>query len=310
MADDLILPGQPMDGRLGRRFAGHDERSREYGVRPLLASTVERKPTFWALPGQGPFPLDQGREGACTGFGSAHELAAGPVHVGGMTNEFAMDLYRRIQATDRAAGRNFPDGATVLATMQTLKAENRITAYRWAFGIDDVVDTLCTAGPVCLGIEWRYNMYFTRPGGKVEVTGDVVGGHFLTAIAYDVHPQWGPVVGWLNSWGADYGVADPRLNAPGGIGWITLRDLSALLARWGEAAVPADFFVAPEPTPEPIPAPIPEPTPRPDEEAPYFAVENSSVYHDNHRSIDRDRVFWTKDEATNAGLRPCRICRP
>lgn len=293
MADDLILPGQEVPGRLGRRFAGHDEQSRSYGVRPLLAPVV-RKPTFWALPA-GPFPLDQGAEGACTAFGSAHELAVGPVQVPGITNQFAVELYRRIQATDRAMGNDWPDGASVLATMKTLKGEGRITGYRWAFSVDDIVDTLCSVGPVCLGVEWRYDMYVTKPGGKVSLTGQVVGGHFITAIAYDVHPQWGPVVGWLNSWGHEYGVADPRLNAPGGIGWITLADLAALLSRQGEAAVPADFFAQPSNDPA---------------TAPYFATRTGSVFHDKHPLLRRDRVFWTREDALRANLRPCLLCRP
>jgi hypothetical protein len=291
-SDDLILPGEEQPGVLGRRFAGHDERSREYGLRPLLASRVQRKPTFWALPRSTAFPLDQGEEGACTAFGSEHEKAVGPIHISNVSNQSALSLYREIQAMDRSMGYNFPNGATTLAAMKTLKARGDITGYRWAFGIDDVVDTICTFGPVCLGIEWRHNMYQTKPDGLVVSSGPVVGGHFITAVAYDVHPTHGPVVGWLNSWGKTYGVADTRLNAPGGIGWVQVDTLNAILAADGEAVVPSDFVQSPPVSKN------------------YFAARGAVTFHTRHNGIRRDRQFTTRDEAISEGLRPCKVCRP
>lgn len=287
-------------GRLGRRFVGHDPGNRAYGIRPRLAErAVERRPTFWPMPA-GAFPLDQQREGGCEAWGMAHELAAGPIQVPGMSNAWAHAYYGRVQATDRALGNDFGgDGATTLANMKTAKAERLITGYRWAFGLDDVVDTLCSVGPVCLGVEWREGMYETGRGGEVRLDGDVVGGHFITALGYDVHPQWGPCVLWLNSWGAAYGVAERRLNVRAGVGWIRLDDLGALLSRDGEAVVPADFLAQAAPV-----APV---------AAPFFASSRSSVFH-RERALPclgrRDRGFATYGAAVAAGLRPCRICRP
>lgn len=278
---------------LGRRFAGHDERSRAFGVRPLLAG-VERKPTFWAMPA-GPFPLDQGQEGACTAFGTAHELAAGPVQVPGMTGLWAGELYRRIQATDRAMGNHWADGASVLAAMKTAQADGLISGYRWCFGIDDVIAALMVA-PVCLGLEWRDGSYATDPDGFVRVTGDVVGGHFITAVAYDEHPEWGPVVGWLNSWGPSYGVADSRLGVSGGVGWIRVADLADLLARDGEAVVPADFL---------------QPT-RPVVQDSVCSSRFGRAYHrpGAHRWLLCRRTFDSAAGARESGLKPCSWCKP
>jgi hypothetical protein len=290
----MTSPQPPVDGRLGRIFVGYDERNRGYGVRELLPprEAVQRKPTFWAMP-DGPFPLDQGPNGACTGFGMAQELAAGPVMFPNIDNDYAMARYRRNQEEDRKMGLNFPDGATVLGTMKASKADNLITGYRWCFGVDDVVDTVCSTGPVCLGIDWLNNMFDTSPEGRVNVSGPVAGGHFIDLIAYDEHPSWGPVVGWLNSWGFGYGVAEPRLNLHKGIGWLTLPDLASLLSRDGEAVVPADFFAV-------------KPT-----KAPYFAASKSAaVFHDVHPGLRRVQEFQTYADAQAAGLRPCRICRP
>lgn len=305
---------ETMDGRLGRRFVGHDDRNRGYGVRALIPARglVERVPTFWPIP-PGNFPLDQQAEGACEAFGMAQELAAGPVVVDGISNEWALSYYRRVQATDRAMGNDFPDGATTQANMKTAKAENLITGYRWAFGVDDVVDTLCSVGPVCIGIDWFASMYSTTPDGLVRISGSVVGGHFIDLLGYDVHPVWGPCVLWLNSWGSAYGVADARLNVRAGVGWVPIGALDLLLKRNGEAVIPADFFVStPQPTPQPSPEPgPPQPTPADPATAPYVATARGVVFHSRrHPFIRPVRFFATYAEAVAAGLRPCRWCRP
>lgn len=280
------------DGRLGRHFVGHDERSRGYGARELLPTTVERKPTFWVMP-DGPFPLNQGDVPGCTGYGMAHELAAGPVMFPNIDDAYALARYKRNQEEDRKMGNNFPGGgATVLATMRAAKADGLITGYRWCFGVDDVGDTLCSTGPVCLGVPWYSSMFHTQPDGRVSVTGNEVGGHYITLLAYDVHPLWGECVGWINSWGFTYGVSEPRLKVHAGVGWLILRDLASLLAHDGEAVVPADYFVGPK-------------------LAPYFSGgPKATTFHDVHVGVKRIREFPSYAEAEAAGLRPCKICRP
>ena len=278
---------------LGRIFVGHDERNRSYGLRPFLASRVERKPTFWALP-RGPFPLDQGEEGACEAFGLTHELAAGPIQVLGLSGDWALKYYERVRETDRLMGNHFPSGTTTLANMKTSVSEKLISGYRWCFGINDVLDALCSVGPVCLGVEWREGMYSTTRDGLVKRTGSVVGGHFITAVAYDIHPRYGPVVGWLNTWGKDYGVADSKIGVPGGVGWIPVNDLALLLQAQGEAVLPADFVTVLQPA-----AP-----------APFFASYKSATFHGKHSGVPRNREFASRNAAINEGFRPCKVCRP
>jgi hypothetical protein len=244
---------EPTTPGLGRVFVRHDDRSVDFGVRPLLARvSVVRKPTFWPLP-DGPYPLSQRREGNCTGMGISHELAVGPVMVPGIDDAYARERYRRNREEDQRMGNTFTEGATILATMKAAKKDGLITGYRWAFGVDDVVDTLCSVGPVILGIRWHQGMYRTNPLGLVRVTGPVVGGHCLACVGYDEHPVWGPCVLWLNSWGREYGIAEPRLNATGGVGWVPLDTLSGLLKGTrvdgsaqdpGESVVPADYLPA------------------------------------------------------------------
>jgi hypothetical protein len=187
-------------------------------------------------------------------------------------------------------GNNFSAGATTLANMKTAQAEGLITGYRWCFGIGDVLDTLCSVGPVCLGVEWRQGMYQTTRDGLVKRTGPVVGGHFITAVAYDNHPRFGPVVGWLNTWGRNYGIADSKIRVPGGVGWIPVDDLEKLLQAQGEAVIPADFL-APQ-------------------SSSLFASYKSATFHGKHSGLSQDLTFASRQVAIDKGFRPCKVCRP
>lgn len=217
----------------------HDPRSRAYPVRAAIG-TVERRKKFWRAHRQ---RLDQGREGACVGYAWTAELMATPrIVVPPNPQHYASSLYREAQRHDEWPGENY-EGTSVVAAARIIRDRGLITEYRWAFGIDDVIDTLCApyrdgGGPVIIGIPWLDGMYQTRPSGLVEVNGRVVGGHALLCTGY--HPgirlrgegwfQRHEVIKWRNSWGKGYG--------RNGDGYIRVTDLANLLANNGEACVP------------------------------------------------------------------------
>lgn len=257
----------------GRRFTEHDPRNLRYLSRPLLdAAAVEDRNVFWALPGTGgPFPLDQGEEGACTGFGEAHELAVGPVQFPNVTNDTAMARYRRNQEVDAAAGRAFADGATVAATMDAALTDGLITGYLWNKGVADTVRAL-QVGPVAIGIDWSEGQYTAGPDGLVTVSGQWVGGHFILLVgrqvediadsAWNLPPlvkKYGPGTWWLNSWGSQYGIGLVPTGATIGCGFIPDDTLAELLERQGESVSQRDYFVTPDPVPVPDPDPSPDP---------------------------------------------------
>lgn len=224
----------------------HDPRSRSFPIRATIGEQVRRRYRQWGSPRE---RLDQGYEGACVGFGWTHELLASPARVRidaahGTPDTFARNVYRTAQRIDEWPGESY-DGTSVLAGAKVVRSMGYINGFRWAFGIDDVLDTLCApardgGGPVVLGIPWFESMYETRPGGLVEVDGDLVGGHCLILTGY--HPgmrirQEGwlnrfEVVRWRNSWGRGYGRA--------GDGLVRVEDLERLLdSRFqAEACVP------------------------------------------------------------------------
>lgn len=181
--------------------------------------------------------IDQGSEGACVGFGWTNELRAKPVPVKFPNPEqFAIGIYKQAQKIDEWPGENY-SGTSVLAGAKICRSLGYIGEFRWAFGIDDVIDTLVTSGPVVLGIPWYESMYETRPSGLIDIGGKKVGGHCILATGYSPKQRFMKeglttfeVVRLRNSWGPEYGV--------NGNGWIKVEDLAKLLSGKGEACIP------------------------------------------------------------------------
>lgn len=190
---------------------------------------------------------DQGREGACVGFGWSHELSARP-RIIPTDNAFALQIYNRAKQLDPWAGEDY-EGTSVLAgakaTQEHLNSAGipYIGSYRWAFGIQDVLRVISYAGPVVLGIDWYYDMYTPDANNYITPTGDVVGGHCILAkhqkiVKLDPNKpadflnldQDKSHVRLHNSWGRGYGL--------GGDAFITVRDLNFLLNNGGDACIP------------------------------------------------------------------------
>lgn len=215
-----------------------DPQSRAYGIRPLLAGTDTQPKTIWAPPKNSLLPLDQGNEGACVGFGWSGELQVPPVEIP-VHNQFARNFFDGAQRIDQAEGRYYPNGATVLAGAKFAKKMNWISEYRWCFGMEDLIDSLCHRGPVVLGINWYAGMYSTDVDHRVWVNGELVGGHCILCVGWwPRHPKFGNCFLLLNSWGKMWG--------DNGIGYVAESDMRLLLINeQGEACIARD--IAPKP---------------------------------------------------------------
>lgn len=203
------------------RRARFDERSRNFPIRAAIKATQPRSYT-WRCP----INLDQGPDGACTGFSTAHELASRPVEVPGVTNELATQLYHRAREIDVWPGEDY-EGSSVLAAIKAAAELGYYSEYRWAFGVADLALGVSRQGPAVIGINWYTGMLSPDARGVVQVTGKVEGGHAILVTGFNVKTQ---MFRLHNSWGDGWGVK--------GVCYLSYADMGRLLSENGDACIP------------------------------------------------------------------------
>lgn len=168
--------------------------------------------------------LDQGQEGACTGFGTAHVLASEPLERPDMSNELARAIYLEAQKQDEWAGENY-SGSSVNGAMKAAMLKGYISEYRWCKTLLEVRHALSYHGGVVIGVNWYESMFQPDSNGYVHVAGAVRGGHALMLAGYE-----GDVFFLENSWGQNWGLVGGCM--------ISAADLERLLNERGEFACP------------------------------------------------------------------------
>jgi hypothetical protein len=222
------------NGRTFDWLSKHDPQSRDYAIREAVRPVPRNTSRFWT---PGPV-LDQGSEGACVGMGCAGEASASPNRIRGVDFAYAFGWYKRAQQIDGQPGEAY-SGTSVLAGMKVGVERGVWDGYRWAFGIQDVVQALLQLGPVVIGIDWYDSMYETKPDGEVVVSGNLVGGHCILLTGYSPsYGRLGETIRWRNSWGPSYG--------KNGNGYIRSGQLAELLQQNGEAAIPVGRHLLPK----------------------------------------------------------------
>ncbi len=170
--------------------------------------------------------LDQGQEGACTGFGAAHVLSMAP-DARAMTNASARRFYKGAQRYDEWPGEDY-EGSSVLGVMKYLNKETGfVSAYWWAGSVAEIVHAVGYYGPVEMGCNWYSGMMNTHSDGFVKREGSVVGGHAFCLGGVNIAERWFRLD---NSWGHGWGV--------NGSAKISFADVDVLLSERGEVALP------------------------------------------------------------------------
>jgi hypothetical protein len=207
--------------RVFDRLVKFDDRSRQFPIKQYGVIKPRRSYT-WKCG----INLDQGNEGACTGFAVSHEAAARPVIVPDITNNIAREIYIRARQLDEWPGENY-EGSSVLGAIKAGQEHGWYGEYRWAFGESDLAMAVGYYGPCVLGINWYEGMGTPDSQGIIHATGDVMGGHAILCNGYSVKSG---MYRLHNSWGREWGIE--------GECFIHKDDMARLLREQGEACIP------------------------------------------------------------------------
>ncbi len=241
----ILLRGgaETNDVRLDRVYE-LDWRSLNYPVtaHPKMRSTTPKPPRSytWSIDAW----LNQGAEGACVGFGFAHDLRARPSVVGGVSNQLARIFYHDAQKIDPWDGGSYPgaspfyEGTAVLSGAKVLTARGFYSSYTWALDIMQMIMGVGYAGPAIIGVNWHTNMFETDSQGFIHATGSVEGGHCILVQAVKVvrfpnSVDLDPTKTYFtlhNSWGKSWGV--------NGKAKISVKDMDFLLNSQGDVCFP------------------------------------------------------------------------
>lgn len=169
--------------------------------------------------------LDQGQQGACTGFGAAHCLAHGrkqwPVE-----NEHAFTFYKWAKLNDQWTGEDY-EGSSVQGVCAGLKAKSLISGYWWINSPLELKLAIANYGPVLVGTWWYSSMWMPDSAGRVSVSGTRDGGHAYSVGAVNLKTEYSRID---NSWGKYWGSR--------GSCWIPTEELCRLIFQEnGEAAL-------------------------------------------------------------------------
>ena len=208
------------------RLVEHDDRSRAYRV-------TNRRVTIRTVLWRNDAPvLDQGELGACTGNAMAQwenttRTAEGTEHEW-LAEADAVALYARATELDDIPGTYPPDdtGSSGLAVAKAAQEKGYISAYRHAFGLQDMLAAL-QVGPVIVGTVWLAGMNEPGVGAVLSVSGEQLGGHEYCVLGVDVEREQVTI---LNSWSDQWG--------DGGRARIAFSDMDVLLKDQGDCTVP------------------------------------------------------------------------
>ncbi len=236
------------------RIPEPDERDRLFSVMDIVGGQEHPVSVDWEFPPGTPV-LDQGREGACVGYGCANELRCNPVPVLGLDGTWAREqLYWPAQRDDPWPGGSYPgaqpqyEGTSVRAGVKRLAQLGYVGEYRWAKNEEEMALAI-SAGPIIIGVDWYRGM--TRPDAKgyLNATGAKIGGHCCLVIGLKVTaPATGPLKpatnrpgsGYYtiyNSWGPNWGT--------NGTARIRRGVMAKLIADGGEACLITERFNPP-----------------------------------------------------------------
>lgn len=227
----LILPiPATLPRPLGREYS-EDRRDLNYLIVNKVPPKV-LKPAVTITSRQWPDEVwwgNQGNTPTCVGYAWAHYIEDGPVtHVGLKPIISPITIYKEAQKIDEWPGENYA-GTSVRAGAKYLHNTKKISSYLWAYDVNTLINTVLNVGPVVVGTNWYYGMFFPDRTGRIRVSGYRVGGHAYVINGVDTRTQLFRI---KNSWGRRWGV--------NGRAFISFSDMTRLIRERGEICLPVE----------------------------------------------------------------------
>lgn len=213
---------------LGRHY-NPDERDNNFPMRSALPAEAPKRhyKYYWSDGWWG----DQGRTPQCVAYSWIHYLEDGSVTQNLRQPPIVQPkwLYDECQRNDVWAGENY-DGTSVRAGAKVLKREGFISEYRWTRSVHELATAILTLGPVVVGTNWYYNMFFPDKDGFIKVDGQPMGGHAYIINGVNTKQRKFRL---KNSWGREWGHK--------GYAYISFDDMQRLLNEYGECCLATEI---------------------------------------------------------------------
>jgi hypothetical protein len=231
---------------LGRRVPQDDDHIRRYPLRAVAPVTVAHVEDVLPLPPLRAF-YDQGREGACVGFGWSWAMSILNRINRSFPKYAAPWLYQQAQLVDGWDDTPPEEGTSVRAAgdiLRTLGHErvwmnhaqrptiaNGIIENRWAQSVDEVRACIAAGIPVVIGVNWYSAFDAPEKVGRDFWIGrndlsSIRGGHCVCVYGASDKRQ---AVKIVNNWGVSYPLV-----------WMPYTTLQRLINEDGEVAVISD----------------------------------------------------------------------
>jgi hypothetical protein len=214
--------------QLGREFK-EDKRDKNYlitkNIQVIKEQTLRQAPKtltsrYWSDTG---WWGNQKSTPQCVGYSWAHWLEDGPVEQKGVAPIIKPSLiYQNAQKLDEWSGENY-DGTSVRGGVKYLKSVGKVKSYYWAYDLNTLINTVMNIGPVVVGTNWYYNMFFPDKNGVIKIGGDLSGGHAYVINGVDTKTK---MFRLKNSWGKSWGKS--------GSAFISFANMERLIKEQGE----------------------------------------------------------------------------